>query len=156
MSAPRGAGLLSKLVHGLMARTRAENRAGFVAGKDHLGNTYYESPADPSRGIRKPKRWFVGVDEDSWSNPMPAEWEAWLRYRRDQAPTPDEVFANMQLAEQRAKAGEEASQRLSTKAPSKSDSIFERYPRHQDYKSSPLAQAERVREAMQSSRDKER
>ena len=80
---------------------------------------------------------------------MPAEWEAWLRYRRDSPPTPEEVFRNMQLAENRKKLGDEASRRLSTKGPSKSDSLYERYPRYKDYEVSPQGHMERVKDAIQ-------
>jgi hypothetical protein len=51
-----------------------------------------------SRGKRHAKRWYAGVDtnvregldRNTWAGfdaSMPAEWESWLRHRRDRPPT---------------------------------------------------------------------
>lgn len=52
---------------------------GNKKGHDYLGNTYYEIPADPSRGKRKTSRWFDPPKGGDFMQEMPAEWESWLR-----------------------------------------------------------------------------
>lgn len=52
------------------------------SGKDYIGNEYYEIPADPSVGKRKASRWYDPPKELDFQDPIPAEWEAWLRMRR--------------------------------------------------------------------------
>lgn len=109
-----------------------------MVGRDDAGFTYYETPADPARGIRRPRRSFTGRNEDSWSDPMPAEWEAWLRYRRDDPPTPEEIYANMELAANRKRLGDESNRKLSTtKEPPRSTTVFDRYPHRKDYEPTP-------------------
>lgn len=54
----------------------------FVTGKDYIGNTYFEIPANPSEGKRKPSRWYDPPKGQDFQNPIPAEWESWLRMRR--------------------------------------------------------------------------
>lgn len=52
------------------------------SGKDYIGNKYYEIPADPSVGRRKPKRWYFPPKGRDFQDPIPAEWQAWLRKTR--------------------------------------------------------------------------
>lgn len=66
-----------------------------VMGADYLGNYYYER----DKGVDRVKRWYLPKDQDDWDRPIPPEWEAWLRYRRDDAPTCDEINLNIALAE---------------------------------------------------------
>ena len=82
-----------------------------VVGEDVLGNKYYEIPAEPSLGRRRPRRWFtnsasghqdirdttkgfVGFDAE-----VPAEWDSWLRFRRDTPPTNQQVLQSLALAD---------------------------------------------------------
>lgn len=53
-----------------------------ITGKDYIGNAYYEIPADPSIGKRKPVRWYDPPKGQDFQDPIPTEWEAWLRMRR--------------------------------------------------------------------------
>lgn len=55
---------------------------GNYVGEDYFGNKYYEIPANPSIGKRKPSRWFEPKDKEAFDNELTAEWEAWLRFRR--------------------------------------------------------------------------
>lgn len=61
---------------------------GNLKGEDHLGNKYFEIPADASRGKSKRSRWFEPPGEKSMNDPddhgheLSAEWESWLRGRR--------------------------------------------------------------------------
>lgn len=63
-------------------------------GRDHFGNRYFEIAADPSRGKRKPRRWFEPRTKDNFNADMPPEWEAWLRARRSSPPTQEEIAHN--------------------------------------------------------------
>lgn len=51
-------------------------------GEDYFGNKYYEIPANPSIGKRKPSRWFEPSQKDAFDQERTAEWDAWLRGRR--------------------------------------------------------------------------
>ena len=62
--------------------------------QDPYGNSYYELPAQPQLGKRRPTRWYNTGDiaaDDAETGPsekwggfdaeLPAEWESWLRHR---------------------------------------------------------------------------
>ncbi|KAH0812182.1 hypothetical protein GEV33_010619 [Tenebrio molitor] len=76
---------------------------GDLRGSDYFGNKYYEIPADPSIGKRKPSRWFEPPVKDDFQQEMPAEWEAWLRGRRTQPPSEEEVMKNLALMQMKKK-----------------------------------------------------
>ena len=67
---------------------------GQLMGKDPYGNSYYELPAQPQLGKRRPSRWYNTADversdaetgpSEKWAGfdaELPAEWESWLRHR---------------------------------------------------------------------------
>lgn len=54
----------------------------FFLGKDYIGNVYFEIPANPSIGKRKPVRWYNPAKGLDFQDPLPSEWESWLRFRR--------------------------------------------------------------------------
>lgn len=103
----RGMGFVSKVIANIRSRMKFEHRDAFVVGRDHLGNKYCEQPADPSRGVRKAKRWYRPPHEDGWEDSIPPEWEAWLRYRRDTVPTEQEVLDNLKILESRRMRGQD-------------------------------------------------
>ncbi|XP_047511215.1 NADH dehydrogenase [ubiquinone] 1 alpha subcomplex assembly factor 2 [Pieris napi] len=72
---------------------------GNEIGKDYIGNVYYEIPADPSRGKRKPARWYDPPKGLDFQDPLPSEWESWLRMRRSEPPTNEEISKNLAIAE---------------------------------------------------------
>ncbi|XP_063357991.1 uncharacterized protein LOC134647568 [Cydia amplana] len=71
---------------------------GNAIGKDYKGNSYFEIPADPSLGKRKATRWYDPPRGLDFRDPIPAEWEAWLRMRRVEAPTEEEIANNLAVA----------------------------------------------------------
>lgn len=75
----------------------ASKRDVRVMGQDYLDNLYYER--NHSTEPNKVKRWYLPEVQDNWDRPIPPEWEAWLRYRRNDAPTCDEINLNIALAE---------------------------------------------------------
>merc|ERR1719343_394467 len=85
-------------------------QVGTVMGRDPYGNTYYELPAQPELGKRRPTRWYntaetgkkdtVGIAH--WAGfdaELPSEWESWLRHRRAEPPTDKEVMQSLAIAE---------------------------------------------------------
>lgn len=68
-------------------------------GKDYIGNSYFEIPAEPSAGKRKPTRWYNPPKGQDFQDPIPAEWEAWLRMRRQDPPTEEEIAKNLAIAQ---------------------------------------------------------
>ncbi|XP_076630000.1 uncharacterized protein LOC143346114 [Colletes latitarsis] len=70
-----------------------------LIGEDFYGTKYYEKPL-PSNSVKKrPSRYFEPVDKDTgFDQEIPAEWEAWLRFRRINPPTKEEVEENYRIA----------------------------------------------------------
>ena len=76
----------------LLSRSIAMNLT--LVLQDPYGNSYYELPAQPQLGKRRPTRWYNTGDiaaDDAETGPsekwggfdaeLPAEWESWLRHR---------------------------------------------------------------------------
>ncbi|GFY73964.1 mimitin, mitochondrial [Trichonephila inaurata madagascariensis] len=81
---------------------------GKLMGQDHLGNKYYEAASSNPHSMRKSKnRWFEPKVEEDWQQNLPAEWEAWLRGRRQHAPTEEEVLHNLSIAQMKKVKGDE-------------------------------------------------
>lgn len=68
-----------------------------LVGEDHYGTKYYEEDIKHSIRRRSP-RYFEPVNKDDFEQELPAEWEAWLRYRRKDPPTQEEIRVNYQLS----------------------------------------------------------
>lgn len=138
--AARGQGIIARIISNIRSRMNEEQRTGFVIGKDYLGNHYFEQPADPSRGIRKPRRWYKTVDPEAWDKSMPPEWEAWLRYRRDDPPTEQEVIRNLSVSESRRTKADQIKERFASKKTDITEEAgekkipetkYEKYPEYQ-------------------------
>ncbi|XP_071520200.1 NADH dehydrogenase [ubiquinone] 1 alpha subcomplex assembly factor 2 [Panulirus ornatus] len=109
---------------------------GKFVGDDYHGNKYYEIPADPSRGKRHPRRWFVPpVEMRHEQDYMPAEWDAWLRNRRVDPPSELELKENLTVAMMK-KANAE---KLAEKEGKKHISVAEQssFPQYDDYEKTP-------------------
>ncbi|XP_059608328.1 NADH dehydrogenase [ubiquinone] 1 alpha subcomplex assembly factor 2 [Phlebotomus argentipes] len=72
---------------------------GELIGEDTFGNKFYEIAADPVNGRRKRARYFEPMEKEAFDQEMSAEWEAWLRGRRQEAPTPEELLQNLAIAQ---------------------------------------------------------
>lgn len=59
-------------------------REGNLIGRDYFGNKYFEKPARPEIGKRRPERWFEPSEnmDENFDKELTAEWESWLRHRR--------------------------------------------------------------------------
>lgn len=77
---------------------------GTLRGTDYFGNTYYEISGDRSIGKRR-QRWFEPPQKENFEQEVPAEWESWLRGRREEIPTEEEIkksVAIMQIKQKNA------------------------------------------------------
>ncbi|XP_032674616.1 NADH dehydrogenase [ubiquinone] 1 alpha subcomplex assembly factor 2 [Odontomachus brunneus] len=107
-----------------------------LIGEDYYGTKYYEEEIRTS-SRKKSARSFEPVNKDDFMQELPAEWESWLRHRRKEPPTREEVEANYRLAmtkkENSAALQEKYSQskELSTQSTQSTTSSF---PVYEDYK----------------------
>lgn len=65
-----------------------------LIGQDYYGTKYYESTS----ARKKASRYFVPINKDDFEQEIPAEWESWLRYRRKNPPTEEEIKKNYEIA----------------------------------------------------------
>ncbi|XP_049515294.1 uncharacterized protein LOC119434115 isoform X1 [Dermacentor silvarum] len=82
-----GRGVIVRIWNNFLSSITTKQSPHREVGRDHFGNRYFEIAADPSRGKRKPRRWFEPRTKDNFNADMPPEWEAWLRARRSSPPT---------------------------------------------------------------------
>lgn len=68
-----------------------------LIGEDYYGTKYYEEEIRYS-SRKRPPRYFVPVNKEDFEQELPAEWESWLRYRRKEPPTQEEIETSYQLA----------------------------------------------------------
>ncbi|XP_073675162.1 NADH dehydrogenase [ubiquinone] 1 alpha subcomplex assembly factor 2 [Garra rufa] len=74
-------------------------------GTDHLGNKYYYIPEQKSwtGRVLRPKRLVEAVNPNEFEymeGSIPSEWDAWIRGRRKQPPTIEELLKNERYREQ--------------------------------------------------------
>ncbi|KAK7490393.1 hypothetical protein BaRGS_00018372 [Batillaria attramentaria] len=105
----RSAGLFARVWQGIRGAFGAREQAARFVGEDHLGNRYYEKDPDQKRG-RRGSRWVEARDaaegDMTFMPEVPSEWDSWLRRRRDNPPTQEELdrnYAMMIRTQQRAK-----------------------------------------------------
>ncbi|NWV86442.1 NDUF2 factor, partial [Dasyornis broadbenti] len=76
-----------------------------LVGTDQFGNKYYRVPKHESRaGQIIPERRFVeAVNREAYQyqiGDFPAEWEAWIRKKREDPPTIEEILQNENYREE--------------------------------------------------------
>ncbi|KAI5706380.1 hypothetical protein M8J75_007584 [Diaphorina citri] len=81
-----------------------------------MGTKYFEVPADPQRGVRRPHRSFEPSVADKFDQNLPAEWEAWLRGRRKDPPTEEEINKNLGIIKLKEKNAAELKLKFPSKA----------------------------------------
>ncbi|KAL1460681.1 hypothetical protein WDU94_012639 [Cyamophila willieti] len=114
-------------------------RKGNHIGTDYMGTKYFEIPADPQGGIRRPTRSFEPIVKDRFDQTVPPEWEAWLRGRRKEPPTEDEINKHLAIIKLKEKNAAE----LSLKFPSKGEASFQKkkgmesFPSYKEYEQVP-------------------
>lgn len=132
-------------------------KVGNIVGRDPYGNMYYELPAQPQLGKRRPTRWYDTAQtgkgdmlhKDAWGgfdSDLPAEWESWLRFRRTQPPSEDEVLNSLAIAELKKvnaaklegkRLEELTAQGLDTGPPKPQDHEKTPYPKYTDFEIMP-------------------
>jgi len=132
-------------------------KIGEIVGRDPYGNTYYQLPAQPQLGKRRPTRWYNTAEtekadiiaKDLWAgfdSNLPAEWESWLRFRRTEPPTDDEVLKSLAIAEMKkvnaaklemARAEELKAQGLDPGPPKLQDHEKTPYPKYEEFEIMP-------------------
>lgn len=90
-------GVLKILWNSIISSMKPRFARRKLMGEDYYGTKYYEEEIRYS-SRKRPPRYFVPINKDDFTQELPAEWEAWLRYRRKEVPTQEEVEANYQLA----------------------------------------------------------
>ncbi|RZB41604.1 NDUFA12 domain containing protein [Asbolus verrucosus] len=105
MAQPPARSIWSMIIKNFINSLKPRRFSGDLKGTDYFGNTYYEIPANPSIGKRKPSRWFVpaGPDKEDFQQEMPAEWESWLRGRRENPPSEEELMKNLAIMQMKKK-----------------------------------------------------
>ncbi|XP_065348879.1 NADH dehydrogenase [ubiquinone] 1 alpha subcomplex assembly factor 2-like isoform X2 [Cloeon dipterum] len=106
--------------------------SGKLVSTDFLGNKYFEIPADPQGGKRRPSRWFDPATKDDFQQEIPAEWEAWLRNRRAEPPTEDEIKASYALMLQKKKNAAALETKTPSGAPTQAIKGMESFPQYGD------------------------
>ncbi|CAD6998464.1 NADH dehydrogenase [ubiquinone] 1 alpha subcomplex assembly factor 2 [Ceratitis capitata] len=91
--------LIKIIFNNFINSLRPRQFKGNYIGEDYFGNKYYEIPANPSIGKRKASRYFVPNRKEAFDQELTAEWEAWLRGRRDEPPTREELVRNLSIME---------------------------------------------------------
>ncbi|XP_074602385.1 uncharacterized protein LOC141856042 [Brevipalpus obovatus] len=103
----RGRGVLWKIFNGI--RRSFENRESknpyIFKGQDGYGNRYFES--DSLNPLGKKTRISQPPKEVDRLNILSPEWEAWLRHRRDDPPSTEEVSRNLEAAKIRKQKADE-------------------------------------------------
>jgi len=89
----------AKAFRSLLTSLKPRQVRGNFMGKDYFGTKYFEIPADPQAGKRKPERWFLPLEKNKFDQEIPSEWEAWLRGRRVDIPTNDELQMNLAISD---------------------------------------------------------
>uniref|UniRef100_A0A6V7LWE1 Mimitin, mitochondrial n=1 Tax=Bracon brevicornis TaxID=1563983 RepID=A0A6V7LWE1_9HYME len=106
-----------------------------LIGEDYNGTKYYEDPEARSQRGRS----FEPREENQFDVELPAEWEAWLRYRRREPPTEDEVKANYEMMMLKKKNAAELEEKYRAEkgtslAYPKPKSGMESFPTYDEYK----------------------
>ncbi|XP_037288470.2 NADH dehydrogenase [ubiquinone] 1 alpha subcomplex assembly factor 2 [Rhipicephalus microplus] len=136
MSSP-GRGVIARIWRNFLASITTKQLPQREVGRDHFGNKYFEIAADPSRGKRKPRRWFEPRTKDNFAADMPPEWEAWLRGRRSFPPSQEEIAHNEEikkLKQQRAALSERNRMEVHQQKGGSQAQLPTGFPMYDDYK----------------------
>lgn len=97
MAKPPTRSLMKILFSNFINSFKPRQLKGNPVGEDYFGNKYFEIPADSSLGQRRPQRWFEPTEKEAYGQEITAEWEAWLRGRRKEPPTEQELMRNLAI-----------------------------------------------------------
>ncbi|XP_017886477.1 NADH dehydrogenase [ubiquinone] 1 alpha subcomplex assembly factor 2 [Ceratina calcarata] len=128
--------LIRTILRNFVDSITPNNRKPKLIGEDYYGTKYYEMQNAVNTSKQKPARYFEPVNKNDFEQNVPAEWEAWLRFRRKEPPTVEEVEANykLQLLKKERAAQLEAtySEKKQLDVPAKDDE--KSFPVYEEYK----------------------
>lgn len=87
-------GLIREIFKNFINSLKPRKIWGESRGKDYMGTEYFEIPRTPDN-TQRPARWFKPVKEGDLGHEIPPEWESWLRYKRRDPPTEEEIQINL-------------------------------------------------------------
>ncbi|CAD6216145.1 GSCOCG00004362001-RA-CDS [Cotesia congregata] len=105
-----------------------------LIGEDRNGTKYYEDLNAQNRRGRS----FEPKDPENFEVEIPAEWEAWLRYRRSERPTDEEIQQNFEIIMMKKKNAAELEIKYSAEKGVKVDDNLPKeklsFPTYEEYK----------------------
>lgn len=135
MAQPPSRSIWAMVIRNFLNSIKPRQFRGNLMGKDYFGNKYFEIPANPSIGKRKASRWFDPPKKDDFMQEMPAEWEAWLRGRRKEPPSEEEVMKNLAIMQIKKKNAIAVEAKAGKMVPMKKG--IETFPRRDEYETVP-------------------
>ncbi|XP_043503662.1 NADH dehydrogenase [ubiquinone] 1 alpha subcomplex assembly factor 2 [Polistes fuscatus] len=93
----RQRGLFQMIFRDFLASIKPTFNRPKLMGEDYYGTKYYEVAVKATSKKKLPSRYFKSINDD-FEQELPAEWEAWLRYRRKEPPTFEEIEKNYKIA----------------------------------------------------------
>ncbi|KAJ8934405.1 hypothetical protein NQ314_013446 [Rhamnusium bicolor] len=123
------------IIRNFLNSLRPRQFRGTLKGSDYFGNKYYEIPANPAIGKRRSSRWFDPPKKEDFMQEMPAEWEAWLRGRRSEPPTEEEVMTNLAIMQTKKKNAIEVEAKAGKMTPMTKG--IETFPKRPEYETVP-------------------
>lgn len=148
----RSGGIIARIWHGLQKSLMRESQVVKMVGEDHLGNKYFEKLADPARN-RRASRWVEPRDASQSADPtfipeVPMEWEAWLRRRRNNPPTQEEIDMNYAIGLRTQMYAKELEEKMnSSREPAATNKSYtetitqghftSEFPKYEDYEQTP-------------------
>lgn len=97
MPKPPERDLIKIIFRNFINSLRPRQLKGELRGTDYHGTKYFEIPKFASSGNTRRERWFEPVVKENFEQTIPAEWESWLRGRRREPPTEEEVLKNLEI-----------------------------------------------------------
>lgn len=135
MAKPAPRGILRMILKNFIDSFKPKQLRGTFKGSDYYGNKYYEISGSPSVGYGKPRRWFEPPIKDDFMQEMPAEWEAWLRGRRGNAPTEAEIMKSLSLIQTKKINAMKVNKLAGEMTPMQKG--FETFPKRPDFETVP-------------------
>ncbi|XP_018327880.1 NADH dehydrogenase [ubiquinone] 1 alpha subcomplex assembly factor 2 [Agrilus planipennis] len=130
MAKPPPRSIITMIITNFVNSLKPKKTSGNFKGIDYMGNNYYEIPADPSIGKRQDKRWFVPQNSENFED-VPPEWDSWLRGRRKEPPTEEEIMKNLAIIEIKRKNAIEVEKKAGK--PSQMITGYESFPKRPEY-----------------------
>ncbi|CAG9769649.1 unnamed protein product [Ceutorhynchus assimilis] len=135
MAQPPSRSIIKMILTNFINSLKPRQFRGNYMGVDTFGNKYYEIPVNSSSARTRPSRWFEPPVKDDFASEMSAEWESWLRGRRKQPPTDEEVAKNYALMQLKKKNAIEVDAKGSLPAPVEKG--FDSFPKRPEYERVP-------------------